>query len=232
MPPRGDQAHRPPPAGRFLDSYVSDLINRDVRQISDIERPADLCRLVNLVAASMASLAVPAALANRLRLPASAVKRYLDLIAAFGAGAMVAGWWSQPAGSRLRAVVIAAGAFGATMLAAAPAPDSAWNWSRLPWWLRRARRSWPAAKACCSSPGRNRCGTGLWRCGRSRFVGTTPIGGADHRSHPARGPAVEDRGRRSGRAALAMVLAVWARYRRGGPPVSATPELNAGAGPS
>lgn len=99
MPPRGDQAHRPPPAGRFLDSYVSDLINRDVRQISDIERPADLCRLVNLVAASMASLAVPAALANRLRLPASAVKRYLDLIAAFGAGAMVAGWWSQPAGS-------------------------------------------------------------------------------------------------------------------------------------
>jgi predicted AAA+ superfamily ATPase len=65
---------------RFFESYVSDLINRDVRQVSEIERPADLRRLLNLLAASMASLAVPAAFANQLQLPASTVKRYLDLL--------------------------------------------------------------------------------------------------------------------------------------------------------
>lgn len=65
---------------RFFESYVSDLISRDVRQVSEIERPADMRRLLNLIAASMATLAVPAAFANHLRLPASTVKRYLDLL--------------------------------------------------------------------------------------------------------------------------------------------------------
>lgn len=65
---------------RFFESYVSDLINRDVRQVSEIERPADMRRLINLVAASMATLVVPASFANHLRLPASTVKRYLDLL--------------------------------------------------------------------------------------------------------------------------------------------------------
>jgi predicted AAA+ superfamily ATPase len=65
---------------RFFESYVSDLISRDVRQVSEIERPADMRRLLNLICASMATLAVPAAFANHLRLPASTVKRYLDLL--------------------------------------------------------------------------------------------------------------------------------------------------------
>lgn len=65
---------------RFLESYITDLVNRDVRQLSEIERPADMRRLVNLVAASTASLAVPAAIASRLQVPASTVKRYLSLL--------------------------------------------------------------------------------------------------------------------------------------------------------
>ena len=65
---------------RFFESYVSDLISRDVRQVAEIERPADMRRLLNLISASMATLSVPAAFANRLRLPASTVKRYLDLL--------------------------------------------------------------------------------------------------------------------------------------------------------
>jgi uncharacterized protein len=65
---------------RFFESYISDLINRDVRQVSQIERPEQMRRLLNLVAASMASLTVPAARANQLQLPASTVKRYLDLL--------------------------------------------------------------------------------------------------------------------------------------------------------
>ena len=65
---------------RFFESYISDLVNRDVRQLTDIERPADMRRLVNLVAASTGALAVPASMASRLQVPASTVKRYLDLL--------------------------------------------------------------------------------------------------------------------------------------------------------
>lgn len=65
---------------RFFESYVSDLINRDVRQISEIERPADLRRLLNLLAASTATPAVSNAFANRLQVPAKTIKRYLDLL--------------------------------------------------------------------------------------------------------------------------------------------------------
>ncbi|MGH3594185.1 MAG: ATP-binding protein, partial [Pseudonocardiaceae bacterium] len=44
---------------RFFESYVSDLISRDVRQVAEIERPADMRRLLNLISASMATLSVP-----------------------------------------------------------------------------------------------------------------------------------------------------------------------------
>jgi len=65
---------------RFFESYIADLIARDVRQISQIERPADLRRLLNMLAASIASPAVPATFASRMQLPASTVKRYVDLL--------------------------------------------------------------------------------------------------------------------------------------------------------
>ena len=65
---------------RFFEAYITDLVNRDVRQLSDIERPADMRRLVDLIAACTASLAVPASIASRLQVPASTVKRYLGLL--------------------------------------------------------------------------------------------------------------------------------------------------------
>lgn len=65
---------------RFFESYVSDLINRDVRQVSDIERPADMRRLLNTVAAQMATLVRTATVSNALGLPANTTKRYLDLL--------------------------------------------------------------------------------------------------------------------------------------------------------
>jgi hypothetical protein len=52
-----------------------------VRQVSDIERPADMRRLLDVVAAQMATLAVPGAVAGRMQLPATTVRRYLDLLA-------------------------------------------------------------------------------------------------------------------------------------------------------
>lgn len=65
---------------RFFESYLSDLIHRDIGQVSEIERPAQMRRLLNLVGAAMASLAVPASFANNLQLSASTVRRYLDLL--------------------------------------------------------------------------------------------------------------------------------------------------------
>ncbi|HEY3907204.1 MAG TPA: ATP-binding protein [Streptosporangiaceae bacterium] len=66
--------------GRFFEAYISDVINRDVRQLADIERTGDMRRLVNLIAASTSTLANPGTMANRLQVPATTVKRYLDLL--------------------------------------------------------------------------------------------------------------------------------------------------------
>lgn len=65
---------------RFFEAYLGDLISRDVREVSDIERPADLRRLLNLLAAQMATLVMPTAVAGALNVPASTVKRYVDLL--------------------------------------------------------------------------------------------------------------------------------------------------------
>ncbi|MFE5284542.1 AAA family ATPase [Nocardia sp. NPDC056611] len=49
---------------RFFSSYVADLINRDVMQLSEIERSAEMFTLTNLVAARSGQLLVPGALGN------------------------------------------------------------------------------------------------------------------------------------------------------------------------
>jgi uncharacterized protein len=65
---------------RFFDSYVTDLVTRDVRQISDIERPAEMRRLLSVVAARMGTLAVAQSIANDIGLPRQTLSRYLDLL--------------------------------------------------------------------------------------------------------------------------------------------------------
>lgn len=65
---------------RFHDSYVSDLINRDVVQLSEIERGPQMRSLVRLVAARSGQLLMPGTLGNELGLPQPTVKRYLGLL--------------------------------------------------------------------------------------------------------------------------------------------------------
>ena len=65
---------------RFLDSYVADLINRDVRQLSEIERPGEMRALIRLLAARSGQLLVASALGSDIRLPHRTVGRYLDLL--------------------------------------------------------------------------------------------------------------------------------------------------------
>ena len=62
---------------RFFDSYVADLVTRDVQQISGIERPAEMRRLVRVVAARIGTLAVGQSMANDVALPRRTLSRYL-----------------------------------------------------------------------------------------------------------------------------------------------------------
>jgi predicted AAA+ superfamily ATPase len=78
--PEAVRRERPQRRTRFFESYVADLIKRDVSQLSDIERPADLRRLIEALAAMMSGQLVPGRLANDLGLPATTVKRYIDLL--------------------------------------------------------------------------------------------------------------------------------------------------------
>lgn len=65
---------------RFFDSYVSDLISRDVSQLSEIERTSEMRALIRLLAARSGQLLVPSALGSDVKLPQRTVVRYLDLL--------------------------------------------------------------------------------------------------------------------------------------------------------
>ncbi|MBN6053515.1 ATP-binding protein [Nonomuraea sp. RK-328] len=65
---------------RFFDSYVGDLISRDVRQLSEIERSSEMRTLLRLVASRSGQLLMANGLSNELQLSASTVHRYLAIL--------------------------------------------------------------------------------------------------------------------------------------------------------
>lgn len=65
---------------RFLESYVDALVGRDIAQLSDIERPAEMRALVRLLAGRSAQLLVANSLSDDLRLSARSVHRYIALL--------------------------------------------------------------------------------------------------------------------------------------------------------
>ena len=65
---------------RFFDSYLTDLVARDVSQLSEIERTAEMRALIRLLAARSGQLLVVNAVGSETRLPASTVHRYLGLL--------------------------------------------------------------------------------------------------------------------------------------------------------
>lgn len=71
---------RPERRERFFDSYVGDLIARDVSQLSEIEQPAQMRALLRLLAARSGQLLVANTLSNDLRVSARTVHRYLGLL--------------------------------------------------------------------------------------------------------------------------------------------------------
>lgn len=65
---------------RFLDSYVADIVNRDIIQLSEIERGPEMRALTRLVAARSGQLLVPGSLASALGLHQQTIGRYLGLL--------------------------------------------------------------------------------------------------------------------------------------------------------
>ncbi|MEO3810527.1 ATP-binding protein [Sphaerisporangium sp. B11E5] len=65
---------------RFFDSYVADLIARDITQLSEIERAPELRTLLRLLAARSGSLLVANSLAGATGVSMSTVHRYLALL--------------------------------------------------------------------------------------------------------------------------------------------------------
>ena len=66
----------------FFDSYLNTLIERDVAELSVIERRRDLRQLITMLAARAGGLLVPATLSTQTGIPNTTVRRYLELLAA------------------------------------------------------------------------------------------------------------------------------------------------------
>ncbi len=66
----------------IFDSYLTSLIERDVKELAAIERQGDLRRLLALLAGRSGGLLVPATLAGESGIPRTTLNRYLELLTA------------------------------------------------------------------------------------------------------------------------------------------------------
>jgi uncharacterized protein len=76
----------------FFDSYLTNLIERDVKELAVIERRSDLRRLLALLAGRSGGLLVPATLAAESGVPRTTLNRYLELLTAVFLIKQVSAW--------------------------------------------------------------------------------------------------------------------------------------------
>jgi predicted AAA+ superfamily ATPase len=87
---------------RFLDEYVQNLIDREVRQLAEIERAPQLRTLIRLLAARSGQLVAAGSLESELGLSRPTVARYLQLLEEVFLIKRVPGW-SRNLGTRATA---------------------------------------------------------------------------------------------------------------------------------
>lgn len=85
----------------FFDSYLTSLIERDIKELAAIERRGDLRRLLALLAGHSGGLTVPATLAADSGIPRTTLNRYLELLTAVFLIKQVPAW---SAGQTRRAI--------------------------------------------------------------------------------------------------------------------------------
>jgi predicted AAA+ superfamily ATPase len=88
--------------GKFLDAYVQNLIDRDVRQLTEIERAPQLSALIRLLAARSGLLVAPGSLESDLQISRPTVARYMRLLEEVFLIKRVPGW-SRNLGARVTA---------------------------------------------------------------------------------------------------------------------------------
>jgi uncharacterized protein len=84
---------------RFLDSYLQNLIDREVRQLAEIERVPQLTTLIRLLAARSGQLVAAGSLESELKLSRPTVARYLQLLEEVFLVKRIPGW-SRNLGTR------------------------------------------------------------------------------------------------------------------------------------
>ncbi len=85
--------------GRFFDAYVQNLIDREVRQLIEIERAPQLSTLIRLLAARSGTLVAPGSLESELQLSRPTIARYMRLLEEVFLIKRVPGW-SRNLGTR------------------------------------------------------------------------------------------------------------------------------------
>ncbi|MFC4060834.1 ATP-binding protein [Planomonospora corallina] len=65
---------------RFFQSYVDDLVSRDVKQVADIQKAADMRRLISLLAAQNGGLLNVSRIAGELGVSRPTVQRYVEIL--------------------------------------------------------------------------------------------------------------------------------------------------------
>jgi predicted AAA+ superfamily ATPase len=88
--------------GRFFDAYVQSLVDRDVRQLGEIERSAQLTVLIRLLAARSGTLLGAGTLESDLQITRPTIARYLRLLEEIFLIKRVPGW-SRNLGTRATA---------------------------------------------------------------------------------------------------------------------------------
>lgn len=92
---------------RFFESYLADLVNRDVIQLMDVQRGAELRALTRLVAARSGQLLVPGSLAGPLGLSQRTVERYLTLLEEVFLIKRIPAWARSPSARAVRTPKVA-----------------------------------------------------------------------------------------------------------------------------
>jgi hypothetical protein len=88
--------------GRFFDSYVQNLIDREVRQLAEIERAPQLNSLIRLLAARSGLLVAAGSVESDLQISRPTVARYMGLLEEVFLIKRVPGW-SRNLGTRATA---------------------------------------------------------------------------------------------------------------------------------
>ena len=92
--PTAVQRDAPRRRDRFFSSYLNDIIVRDIKQVADIERAADMRRLIALLAARCGGMVNMAKLASELTITEPTVRRYIQILETIYLVQLIPAWSS------------------------------------------------------------------------------------------------------------------------------------------